>query len=511
MKEIIRVKMLFITSSFLFFFEVYGATKTWNGSVSTNWNTAANWTNAGVPAPGDDVIIPASLTNYPNITSGQNISVKTLNINSGAIITLSGGTLNLSGNATIAGTFNQTAGTFYGTNFAVLSTGIVNTNGSFTTNNNKITIDGGTFNQIDGTVSTKDMELKNGGVYNQSNGEFQISHDLKVPVGTTYNGTGGTVRFTGAAGAGAVYTGNVQFFNLTIDPGANYNLQSGDVIKIAGNYINNNSSLDNSSGTLIFNGTSPQTIYSASSPASTQTIAANLIISNPVVTMLSNIGLHSSISFTNGGHIYKNGYEIYVGGSLYTGPTPVELISFSAYVNRNSVHLYWKTATETNNYGFEIERKSSVAFPIQDWMKIGFVNGNGNSNSYKEYSFLDANLPPSTYFYRLKQLDSDGTYSYSNIVSVLIDQIPNKFVLYQNYPNPFNPSTIINFTIAEESFVTLKIYNIIGTEILTAINEKLGSGSYDFTFNGSGLPSGIYFYKIQAGNFTDTRKMLLNK
>ncbi len=198
----------------------------------------------------------------------------------------------------------------------------------------------GILNQTDGIVSTKDLVLKNDGIYNQSGGELQINHDLKVPTGTTFNGTGGTVHFTGAAGGGADYSGNVQFNNLLVDAGADYNMDNNsDVIKISGNYTNNNSSLDNDKGTLTFNGTSPQTIYSASTPASTKTMAGNVTVSNPNVTLLSDIGIQTSLAFNSGGHINKNGNEIYLNGVLYTGPTPVELVSFDASVKNNSVLL----------------------------------------------------------------------------------------------------------------------------------------------------------------------------
>ena len=430
---------------------LYAAAKTWTGAISTEWNETNNWFEAGVPGSGDDVTIPTSPTGgRMPIISSATFGTKKLTIQSGATLTQNGGTLTPTDNISITGSFIQTTGTFSttkdltvnaggtvsfggsfsGANVEVKSTGAVSVSGTFTTNENKITIDGGTFTQTGGTVSTKNMELKNSGTYNQSNGEFQISQDLKVPSGNIFNGTGGTVHFTGAAGGGADYTGNVQFNNVLIDAGADYNMDNNsDVIKISGNYTNNNSSLDNDKGTLNFNGTSPQTIYSASTPASSRTIAANVIVSNPSVTLLSNIGIHSSLSFNSGGQIDKNGFDIYLAGVLYNGPTPVELVSFNAKVRNNVVLLDWKTATEVNNYGFEIERSQTSNVKGQNWEKIGFVNGHGNSNSPKEYSFEDSKLSNNSYQYRLKQVDNDGSFAYSNIVSVSIDQVPNNFAL----------------------------------------------------------------------------------
>jgi hypothetical protein len=503
------VMKIFIVLITLTSVNLYAAAKTWNGSVSTDWNTAANWTDSGVPGLGDDVTIPTSPTGgrMPTISSGTP-SIKTLDIRSSAILTQSGGTLSVSGNTDIAGTFTQTSGTFSGTVFNVSSTGIVNVSGTFTTNANKITIDGGTFTQSGGTVTTKDMELKNSGTYNQSAGEFQIDHDLKVPVGATFNGSGGTVRFTGAAGAGAVYSGNVQFYNLIVNAGANYTFNANtDTIRVAGNYTNNNSSLENNLGTLILNGISAQTFYSAS----TKNVAANVIVSCPNVTLSSHLKVKTSFSLRPGGHVIKNGYEIYVNGVLYEGPTPVELVSFNVKVRNKVVLLDWKTATEVNNYGFEIERASSSTSPIQGWEKIGFVNGHGNSNSPKDYIFEDSKLSTNSYHYRLKQVDNDGTFSFSNSVSVSLNQVPGNFALYQNYPNPFNPTTSIKYTIAEESFVIIKIYNIIGSEIATLVNDKLSAGNHEINFDASSLSSGAYIYKIQAGNFSETKKMILNK
>jgi hypothetical protein len=321
-------------------------------------------------------------------------------------------------------------------------------NGGSLTSNDKITIAGGTFNQTNGTVSTKDMELNGGGIYNQSGGEIQISLNLRVPTSATFDGTGGIVSFTGSASASAVYTGDVQFHNLLVHAEADYNLQNGDLIKISGNYTNNNSVLDDNKGTLYFNGTSPQSFYSASNG----NVARSVVVINSVgVTLLSDMIVKKSFNIDASGYVIKNGHEIYVNGVLYDGPTPVELISFYATVRNSVVILDWKTATEVDNYGFEIER-SLTPNPSQregtsNWEKFGFVSGYGNSNSLKEYSFKDSKLASGSYFYRLKQIDTDGSFSYSNVVNVTVDLTPTNFELSQNYPNPFNPSTKIRYAI----------------------------------------------------------------
>ncbi len=200
--------------------------------------------------------------------------------------------------------------------------------------------------------------------------------------------------------------------------------------------------------------------------------------------------------------------DVYVDDLILTEPTPVpvELSSFSASINNGVVNLVWKSATETNNSGFEIERKAEGS-----WIKIGFVKGHGTTTNPNQYSFID-NLKnvEGNFSYRLKQVDFNGTFSYSNIV--MIQNIaPAAFALNQNYPNPFNPTTVIKYSIAEESFVTLKVYNTLGKEVASLVNENMSGGSHNVEFNAANLASGIYMYTIQAGNNLLTKKMLLMK
>ncbi len=190
---------------------------------------------------------------------------------------------------------------------------------------------------------------------------------------------------------------------------------------------------------------------------------------------------------------------------------PVELTSFTANVNGNNVLLNWQTATEVNNYGFEIQR-SAFSDQRSEWNTIGFVKGNGTSNSPKEYSFTDIVSQSGKYSYRLKQIDIDGSYKYSDIVEVNIGT-PEKFELSQNYPNPFNPSTTIEYSIPKNSVqnVQLKIYDVLGREVATLVNGKQEAGRYKVKFNANNLPSGIYFYTLRAGDFVATKKMILLK
>lgn len=187
-------------------------------------------------------------------------------------------------------------------------------------------------------------------------------------------------------------------------------------------------------------------------------------------------------------------------------PVPVELTSFSAIVDQRNVVLDWSTATEINNRGFEIQRKSVEG----DFVSIAFIDGKGTTQQTQSYSYVDRNVEYGRYTYRLKQVDYNGNYSYSDPVEVDA-RIPAKFALNQNYPNPFNPSTKISYEVARESNVTLKIYDAIGNEVATLINETKPAGTYEITFNASNLSNGVYFYKLQAGNFTSTKKLILMK
>ena len=141
---------------------------------------------------------------------------------------------------------------------------------------------------------------------------------------------------------------------------------------------------------------------------------------------------------------------------------------------------------------------------------VGFVKGSGNSNSPKEYSFVDNNSLSGKVDYRLKQIDNDGAYEYSDVVSVTI-KMPTEFSLEQNYPNPFNPDTSIKYSVAEDSFVTIKVYNTLGEEVATLVNGEESAGNYKLDFNASRLPSGIYIYRMRTNNFTSSKKMLLLK
>jgi photosystem II stability/assembly factor-like uncharacterized protein len=198
------------------------------------------------------------------------------------------------------------------------------------------------------------------------------------------------------------------------------------------------------------------------------------------------------------------------GGGFYKLDSPyfipVELASFNASIVGDNVILNWVTATELNNQGFEVER----SFDNQNFKEIGFVPGYGTTTENKFYSFSINILPSQKEYFRLKQVDFDGTFEYSSTVEVE-GTAPTEFSLKQNYPNPFNPTTKIGFTLPAESNVKIVVYNLIGQKVAEIVNSKYSAGSHSVDFNASTLSSGIYLYKIEAGSFTSVKKMQLIK
>ncbi|MBK7630486.1 MAG: T9SS type A sorting domain-containing protein [Ignavibacteriales bacterium] len=189
---------------------------------------------------------------------------------------------------------------------------------------------------------------------------------------------------------------------------------------------------------------------------------------------------------------------------------PVELLSFSSSVIDNDVTLNWTTATETNNSGFQIERRETKNERSEEWKSISFVNGHGTTTEPQTYSYKDENLSAGKYQYRLKQIDFDGTFEYSNIIEVEILP-PAKFSLEQNYPNPFNPSTKISWQSPIDSWQTLKVFDVLGNEVALIVNEFKPAGNYETEFDASKLSSGIYYYQLKVGEFVQSKKMILLK
>lgn len=219
----------------------------------------------------------------------------------------------------------------------------------------------------------------------------------------------------------------------------------------------------------------------------------------------------TTIDVTTGADICADNVTIqgtYTGiGTLCNGPLPVELSLFTATLIKNEINLFWKTETEVDNFGFDVERKMDE----KEWIKISFIQGHGNSNSPKEYSYTDKELfaGGSKFQYRLKQIDSDGSFEYSDIVEVEV--APDQYELSQNYPNPFNPSTTIQFSLPKQTQLKINLYNMLGEQVAILADGMYESGYHKVTFNASGLPSGTYLYQLESNEFVQVKKMILLK
>jgi len=195
---------------------------------------------------------------------------------------------------------------------------------------------------------------------------------------------------------------------------------------------------------------------------------------------------------------------------------PVELTSFTVLYDGKVNLLSWETVTEINNYGFEIERASFRQVgttPRQgDWEIIGFVEGNNTSTEKREYKFVDDNIENGTYFYRLRQIDLDGTATYSNVINIEVGNVPKGFVLNQNYPNPFNPSTIISFGSSKKTEAELVVFDQLGRKVKTLFEGTIEANEIKkVTFDAASLSGGVYFYKLITPEWNSTRKMVLMK
>ncbi len=193
---------------------------------------------------------------------------------------------------------------------------------------------------------------------------------------------------------------------------------------------------------------------------------------------------------------------------------PVELKTFKAINEGSVIRLEWRTATETNNQRFEIQRRilNNIEPVVNDWVTIGFKKGAGTTAEPQSYSYTDdaRSINASSLQYRLKQVDFNGNYSYSYVVTIN-NLASNGFTLEQNYPNPFNNVTVIKYSVSTPGFVSLKIYNTLGEEVAVPVNEMKQTGSYNISFDATNLPTGVYFYKLKTGNFVKIMKMILLK
>lgn len=194
-------------------------------------------------------------------------------------------------------------------------------------------------------------------------------------------------------------------------------------------------------------------------------------------------------------------------GTLCNGPLPVELSTFTATLDKNEIKLFWRTETEVNNYGFNLEKRINEG----EWNTISFIQGSGNSNSPKEYSYIDKDLLAggSKFQYRLKQIDKDGSFTYSDVVEVEV--VPDQYELSQNFPNPFNPTTTIQFSLPVQSQLKINLYNMLGELVKTLAEGNYEKGYHKVIVDAANLPSGTYVYRMESREFVQVKKMILLK
>ncbi len=225
----------------------------------------------------------------------------------------------------------------------------------------------------------------------------------------------------------------------------------------------------------------------------------------------SNVSVIATASNTVVATVIVGSAPVGVAITPLQNPVPVELSSFTADSDGSRIKLKWTTQSESNNLGFDVERSSDR----ESFSKIGFVPGNFTTSTPKFYTFVDSDLEVGTYFYRLKQIDTDGAFEYSPVVTAAISA-PTAFVLHQNFPNPFNLETKIPYELAEKTEVSIFIFNLLGRKIRTLVDEVNGPGSFEIAWDGKDergriAPSGIYFMQMRVGEVIQLKKVALSK
>jgi len=221
-------------------------------------------------------------------------------------------------------------------------------------------------------------------------------------------------------------------------------------------------------------------------------------------TKVNRIAANDFYGFATTDEMY---FDDYYFGDAMPPIIPVELTSFTGNVNNlGQVVLNWETATEINNQGFEIQKRNETS----EYRTIGFVEGYGTTTEPRSYIYTDVTAENGINYYRLKQVDFNGTYEYSPEVEVDVTG-PLTFDLAQNYPNPFNPSTSIKYSVPEAGNIRLSVFNVVGEEVAVLANGFSQAGSFEVNFDASNLSTGVYLYKLQSANSVQTKKMMLLK
>ncbi len=417
----------------------------WTGAESVSWSSIANWSNGSIPASTDNVGIYKYSFGYDATLSGS----PTLN----NLFISSGSTLSFNSGITI---------------------------------NNKLTL------EKDFNLNGQILTLGASGLLDE--GSYRL-FGLNGYITTTRNLS--NISAMNVGGLGAVITTTDNMGSTEIRRSHN-EINSGGHKSILRNYTitpSNNSGL---SATLVFN-------YNENELNSISEANLKLFESTDGISWLLGGG---TVNTTNNTVTLAGipSFSTWTLGDV-NSPLPVELQSFTVKTKNNKVQLAWNTATEVNNYGFEIERQQE---PSETWQTIGFVHGSGNSNSPMKYMYTDSILFGERLLYRLKMIDTDGKFTYSETVSIAPVR-STEYKLRQNYPNPFNPSTTISYSLPKDGKVTLAVYDVLGLEVATLVNEYQIAGDYEAVFGRHSYPSGVYICRISYAGTTQSIRMVLMK
>ena len=421
------------------------AFNTWIGSESSAWSTASNWSKCSVPASTE---------------------------NAGIYKWALGNELNLSGTPT--------------------SNHIIITSTSSPTLSSNFTANGELILNRDLNLNGYTITLGSNGYLNEGNyrlygtsGTITTTRTLNNISASNVAGLGATITTSANMGSTTITRGHTtqgtglsisRYYDIT--PTNNTGLNASLVFTYNDNEMNGNTETD----LKLFKSTNSGTNWTVQNSSTVNT-------TNNTITQTG-----------------IDGFSRWTAAD-YNSPMLVELISFTSKVTGRDIKLNWATSKETNNKGFQIERKNSG----NDWIYTGYVVGKGTTGEITNYIFEDKNLNTGKYNYRLKQIDFNGNYTYFNLNGAVEISTPAKFSLSQNYPNPFNPTTNIKFEIAKNSNVILKVYDLQGKEITILVNEKLRAGYYEIPFSNNGISSGVYLYRLEAGDYITTKKMILIK
>lgn len=365
------------------------------------------------------------------------------------------------------------------------------------------------------TARTLNLEIQQGGLLRFDDFGVLVVHGSQfriAPHGTVELGTGTLISM-----------GNLIFFNEGLFQAGEGTLEFSAVTwqNKAG------SQFDPGTSTVIFNGRGSQDLIIDT--ASTFSLN-NVRFLSPSVSITGHLVVSGNCEVAEGSSVFvEAGGSLTIQGTFTGDPSsvqgdgsvtlPVQLTSFTVTAQRLEAILRWSTATEVNNYGFEIERRTASGFRSQasdsndePWTVAGFVRGAGTSTIPREYAFRDSRVESGRYAYRLRQVDLDGSFSYSSAAEIEIGTAAKELTLGSNYPNPFNPETSIEFTLPQTGRATLKVYTMIGQEIGTLFDGIAEGGKiHRVTFSGPSLPSGLYFYKLEFGSATIVKRMILLK